>query len=378
MGPLTHIWRMRVLLQLILPLLVQGKSIVKERNGVIKQALIPTLVNIIGHARMQEHGIGDDMDGLLNFMDEEKILDPFLSWLAWFTNLVVDKEEGKSEEEAEESRSIVKERNDVIKQALTPTLVNIVRHARMQEHGTDIDNLLNYMDEEKILDPFLQWLGWFTDTILEGEEQGEDQAQEEKDDESDDVTESDEKVLELEVLEKEESMEETIKNMEEEEDHEAIPQEDDEKTFEEEIMEKERSLEENLKEEISDKEASGTGQENYDEEASGNGQEEEIYVDEASETRQEEDIYDDKASETGQETKREILEKEGSEESGEEMNYYDEASETGQEMKEEIYDDEASETGWPGDPKGYNGPKISEEDEMPDGLMDDVVPQRWA
>merc|ERR1711970_1340774 len=203
MGPLTHIWRMRVLLQLILPLLVQGKSIVKERNGVIKQALIPTLVNIIGHARMQEHGIGDDMDGLLNFMDEEKILDPFLSWLAWFTNLVVDKEEGKSEEEAEESSSVVKERNDVIKQALTPTLVNIVRHARMQEHGTDIDNLLDYMDEEKILDPFLKWLGWFTDTIPEGEEQGEDQAQEEKDDESDDVTESDEKVLELEVLKKE-------------------------------------------------------------------------------------------------------------------------------------------------------------------------------
>merc|ERR1711936_995997 len=181
---LTHIWRMRVLLQLILPLLVRGKSIVKERNGVIKQALIPTLVNIIGHARMQEHGIGDDMDGLLNFMDEEKILDPFLSWLAWFTNLVVDKEEGKSEEEAEESRSIVKERNDVIKQALTPTLVNIVRHARMQEHGTDIDNLLNYMDEEKILDPFLQWLGWFTDTILESDDQGEDQVQDAKEHEN--------------------------------------------------------------------------------------------------------------------------------------------------------------------------------------------------
>merc|ERR1711990_613659 len=68
---LTHIWRMRVLLQLILPLLVQGKSIVKERNGVIKQALIPTLVNIIGHARMQEHGT--DIDNLLNYMDEEKI-----------------------------------------------------------------------------------------------------------------------------------------------------------------------------------------------------------------------------------------------------------------------------------------------------------------
>merc|ERR1712055_566345 len=304
--------KMRVLLQLVLPVLLQGKSIIKERNEVIKQALIPTLVNIIGHARMQEHGIGDDMDGLLNFMDEEKILDPFLSWLAWFTDLVVDKEEGKSEEESEESKSIVKERNDVIKQALTPTLVNIVRHARMQEHGTDIDEILDYIDKEKILDPFLKWLGWFTDTILEGDDQGEDQVQDAKEhDESDDVTESDEKVLELEVLEKEESMEETIKNMEEEEDHEAIPQEDDEKTFEEEIMEKERSLEENLKEEISDKEASGTGQENYDEEASGNGQEEEIYEDEASETRQEEDIYDDKASETGQETKREILEKEG-------------------------------------------------------------------
>merc|ERR1711934_791349 len=319
---LPNIWRMRVLLQLILPVLLQAKSIIKERNDVIKQALIPTLVNIIGHARMQEHGIGDDMDGLLNFMDEEKILDPFLSWLGWFTNLVVDEEEGNSEEESEESESVLKERNDVIKQALIPTLVNIIRHARMQEHGTDIDNLLDYMDEEKILDPFLQWLGWFTDMVLESEEEGEDQAQEEKDDESDDVTESDEKVLELEVLEKEESMEETIKNMEEEEDHEAIPQEDDEKTFEEEIIEKEESLEENLKEEISDKEASGTGQE--------------------------EEIYED------------------------------EASETGQEMKEEIYDDEASETGWPGDPKGYNGPKISKEDEMPDGLMDDVVPQRWA
>merc|ERR1711934_254513 len=226
---LTHIWRMRVLLQLILPLLVQGKSIVKERNGVIKQALIPTLVNIIGHARMQEHGIGDDMDGLLNFMDEEKILDPFLSWLAWFTDLVVDKEEGKSEEEAEESKSIVKKRNDVIKQALTPTLVNIVRHARMQEHGTDIDNLLDYMDEEKILDPFLQWLGWFTDMVLESEEEGDDQDQEQKDGESGEITESDENSLELEVLEKVESMEETMKKMEEAEDHEAIPQEEDEK-----------------------------------------------------------------------------------------------------------------------------------------------------
>ena len=80
-------------------------------------------------------GIGDDMDGLLNFMDEEKVLDPFLSWLGWFTNLVIDKEEGKSEEDSEESKSIIAERNDVIKQALIPTLVNIIRHARMQEHG---------------------------------------------------------------------------------------------------------------------------------------------------------------------------------------------------------------------------------------------------
>ena len=47
---------MRVLLLLIIPLLLQSRSIVRERNDVIKQALIPTLVNIIGHARMEEHG----------------------------------------------------------------------------------------------------------------------------------------------------------------------------------------------------------------------------------------------------------------------------------------------------------------------------------
>merc|ERR1719339_760624 len=125
-----------------------------------------------------------------------------------------------------QGKSIIKERNDVIKQALIPTLVNIIRHARMQEHGTDIDNLLDYMDEEKILDPFLQWLGWFTDMVLESEEEGEDQ-----DGESDDITESDENSLELEVLEKEESMEETMKKMEEAEDHEAIPQESMEETM---------------------------------------------------------------------------------------------------------------------------------------------------
>ena len=47
---------MRLLLLLILPFL-NGRSIVRERNDVIKQALIPTLVNIIGHARMVEHGM---------------------------------------------------------------------------------------------------------------------------------------------------------------------------------------------------------------------------------------------------------------------------------------------------------------------------------
>merc|ERR1712243_90715 len=171
--------------------------------------------------QMQEHGIGDDMDGLLNFMDEEKVLDPFLSWLGWFTNLVIDKEEGKSEEDSEESKSIIAERNDVIKQALIPTLVNIIRHARMQEHGPKIDDILDYIDEQKILDPFLQWLPWFSDMILTNEEGGG-----EKDD---DLTQSDEEGLELEVLEKEESMEERMKKMEEEEDHAAIPQEDDEK-----------------------------------------------------------------------------------------------------------------------------------------------------
>ena len=51
----AHSLRMRLLLLLILPFL-NGRSIVRERNDVIKQALIPTLVNIIGHARMVEHG----------------------------------------------------------------------------------------------------------------------------------------------------------------------------------------------------------------------------------------------------------------------------------------------------------------------------------
>merc|ERR1719370_2544517 len=202
---------MKLLLLLIIPLLLQSRSIVRERNDVIKQALIPTLVNIIGHARMEEHGIGDNMDGLLDFMDEENILDPFLQWLGWFTDIVVEKEEDADSDEAdeseEESRSIVRERNDVIKQALIPTLVNIIRHARMQEHGADIDELLDFMDKEKILDPFLKWLGWFTDKILEkdAEETGD------KSDESGEETEYDEQELEQKVLEKEQSMEEAIK-----------------------------------------------------------------------------------------------------------------------------------------------------------------------
>merc|ERR1712168_1013027 len=264
-----HSWRMRVLLLLILPVLLQGKSIIKERNDVIKQALIPTLVNIIGHARMEEHGIGDNMDGLLDFMDEEKILDPFLQWLGWFTDIVVEKEETADSDESEESRSIVRERNDVIKQALIPTLVNIIRHARMQEHGVDIDEILDYMDEENILDPFLQWLGWFTDMVLEKEDEEKDNKSNESDEsmpiESDEYTESDESTesdeleeydetaLELEVLEKEESMEESIKKMVEEEGnyHGEIPQ--DEKV-EEEVLEKEESLEESLEDEIYDDE----------------------------------------------------------------------------------------------------------------------------
>merc|ERR1719153_1029708 len=205
--------RMRLLLLLILPFL-NGRSIVRERNDVIKQALIPTLVHIIGHARMEEHGIGDDMDGLLDFMDEEKILDPFLQWLGWFTDIVVEKEEPADSDESEESRSIVRERNDVIKQALIPTLVNIIRHARMQEHGVDIDEILDYMDEENILDPFLQWLGWFTDMVLEKEDgEKDDKSNESMPIESDEYTKSDETALELEVLEKEESMEESIKKM---------------------------------------------------------------------------------------------------------------------------------------------------------------------
>merc|ERR1712212_1011093 len=277
---LSHLCRMRVLLLLFLPFLLQGRSIVRERNNVIKQALIPTLVNIIGHARMEEHGIGDNMDGLLDFMDEEKILDPFLQWLGWFTDIVVEKEEPADSGESEESRSIVRERNDVIKQALIPTLVNIIRHARMQEHGVDIDEILDYMDEENILDPFLQWLGWFTDMVLEKEDgekddksnesmpiESDEYTKSDESTESDELEEYDETALELEVLEKEESMEESIKKMVEEEEnyHGEIPE--DEKV-EEEVLEKEESLEESLEDEIYDDEApESVEDEIYDDEA---------------------------------------------------------------------------------------------------------------
>merc|ERR1712013_417382 len=103
MGPtVAHSLRMRLLLLLILPFL-NGRSIVRERNDVIKQALIPTLVNIIGHARMVEHGTGDDVDNLLDFMDEEKILDPFLSWLGWFTDKILEKDAEETSDKSDES-----------------------------------------------------------------------------------------------------------------------------------------------------------------------------------------------------------------------------------------------------------------------------------
>merc|ERR1712240_128809 len=213
---------------------------VRERNDVIKQALIPTLVNIIGHARMVEHGTGDDVDNLLDFMDEEKILDPFLSWLGWFTDMVVKGDDTSSEE------TVVRERNDVIKQALIPTLVNIIRHARMAEHGTGIDELLDLINKDKLLDPFLKWLGWFTDKILEKDAE----ETSDKSDETGEETEYDEQELEQKVLEKEQSMEEAIKEIvkeeEEEEEQKDLPEED--KVMEEEEDEKDLTEEESLEE----------------------------------------------------------------------------------------------------------------------------------
>merc|ERR1711962_1602243 len=233
---LAHSLRMRLLLLLILPFL-NGRSIVRERNDVIKQALIPTLVNIIGHARMVEHGTGDDVDNLLDFMDEEKILDPFLSWLGWFTDMVVKGDDTSSEE------TVVRERNDVIKQALIPTLVNIIRHARMAEHGTGIDELLDLINKDKLLDPFLKWLGWFTDKILEKD------AEEtiDKSDEYGEINEYEDQELEQKVLEKEQSMEEAIKEIVKEEEEE----EEEKDLAEEEIVREEKEDEKDLTEEES-------------------------------------------------------------------------------------------------------------------------------
>merc|ERR1719204_2189871 len=247
----AHSLRMRLLLLLILPFL-NGRSIVRERNDVIKQALIPTLVNIIGHARMVEHGTGDDVDNLLDFMDEEKILDPFLSWLGWFTDMVVKGDDTSSEE------TVARERNDVIKQALIPTLVNIIRHARMAEHGTGIDELLDLINKDKLLDPFLKWLGWFTDKILEKDAE----ETSDKSDESGEITEYDEQELEQKVLEKEQSMEEAIKEIvkeeeDEEEQQKDLPEEDkvmeeeEEDLAEKEIVKEEKEDEKDLTEEES-------------------------------------------------------------------------------------------------------------------------------
>jgi len=313
----AHSLRMRLLLLLILPFL-NGRSIVRERNDVIKQALIPTLVNIIGHARMVEHGTGDDVDNLLDFMDEEKILDPFLSWLGWFTDMVVKGDDTSSEE------TVVRERNDVIKQALIPTLVNIIRHARMAEHGTGIDELLDLINKDKLLDPFLKWLGWFTDKILEKDAE----ETSDKSDESGEETEYDEQELEQKVLEKEQSMEEAIKEIvkeeEEEEEQKDLPEED--KVMEEEVMEKEAALEESLEEEIVEEE-------------------------------EEEDLAE-----------KEIVKEEKE----------DEKDLTEEESLEEVTEVAVA---WPGDPKGYNGPEIPKGDDMPAAVpIEDEVSQntQWA
>merc|ERR1719494_1382241 len=330
----AHSLRMRLLLLLILPFL-NGRSIVRERNDVIKQALIPTLVNIIGHARMVEHGTGDDVDNLLDFMDEEKILDPFLSWLGWFTDMVVKGDDTSSEE------TVVRERNDVIKQALIPTLFNIIRHARMAEHGTGIDELLDLINKDKLLDPFLKWLGWFTDKILEKDAE----ETSDKSDESSEETEYDELELEQKVLEKEQSMEEAIKEIvKEEEEGEQRDLSEEDKVMEEEVLEKEAALEESLEEEIVEEE-----------------EEEDI---------DEEEDQTDLAEEEEEEglSEEEIVREEKE----------DEKDLTEEESLEEVTEVAVA---WPGDPKGYNGPEIPKRDDMPAALpIEDEVSQntQWA
>ena len=54
------------------------------------------------------------------------------------------------------------------------------QHKIIVSPGAKIDNLLDFMEEEKMLDPFLQWLGWFTDKG-EKEEEEEDKKEEDGD-----------------------------------------------------------------------------------------------------------------------------------------------------------------------------------------------------
>merc|ERR1712168_1080084 len=220
--------------------------------------------------------------------------------------------------------TVVRERNDVIKQALIPTLVNIIRHARMAEHGTGIDELLDLINKDKLLDPFLKWFGWFTDKILEKDAE----ETSDKSDKSGEETEYDEQELEQKVLEKEQSMEEAIKEIvkeEEEEQQKDLPEED--KAMEEEVMEKEAALEESLEEEIVEEE------------------------------EEEEDLAE-----------KEIVKEEKE----------DEKDLTEEESLEEVTEVAVA---WPGDPKGYNGPEIPKGDDMPAAVpIEDEVSQntQWA
>ena len=54
------------------------------------------------------------------------------------------------------------------------------QHKIIVSPGAKIDNLLDFMEEEKMLDPFLLWLGWFTDKG-EKEVEEEDKKEEEGD-----------------------------------------------------------------------------------------------------------------------------------------------------------------------------------------------------
>ena len=69
------------------------------------------------------------MDGMLDFMEEESILDPFVQWLGGFAD------KGEEEVEVQGESEDPEEMDNVIKQTLTPTLIRIIRHARMREHG---------------------------------------------------------------------------------------------------------------------------------------------------------------------------------------------------------------------------------------------------